>query len=235
MKTLGMLGGLSWRSTVFYYEGINAAVEAALGAMHSARMAIWSFDLQSCLGAGVDWRADPAPFVDAARRLEAADADGLLIAANSVHLHADAVEQAIGIPLIHIGDAVAGAVTAEGFDHVGLIGIPATMEEDFYIGRLDRHHIRVTVPPAAQREAWGKVIYEDLFAGKTTPRAATLMQDTLAYFTRAGCQALVLCCTELRMLPWPGSDLRTFDSVALHVAAVTRFVLEDAQLEWPGS
>lgn len=227
MKTLGMLGGLSWRSTVFYYEGVNAAVEAALGAMHSARLAIWSFDLQSCLGADVDWRADPMPFVEAARRLEAAEADGLLIAANSVHLHADAVEEAIGIPLIHIGDAVAGAVTAAGHEHVGLIGIPATMEEDFYVGRLNRHGIRVTVPPATGRHAWGKVIYEELFAGRVTPRAETLMRDTLTGFEQAGCQAVILGCTELRMLPWANGGLSTLDSVDLHVAAAARFVLED--------
>ncbi|MEM8985843.1 MAG: amino acid racemase [Pseudomonadota bacterium] len=229
MKTLGMLGGLSWRSTIFYYEGINAAVEAALGPMHSARIAMWSFDLQSFFGEGMDWRSDAAPFISAAQQLESDGADGVLIAANSAHLHAEAIEGETDIPLVHIGDAVGAAVRERSIRQVGLIGIPATMEERFYIDRINQHGIEVVVPDTICRAKWGELIYEELFAGDVTDKGARLMQETLAYFDKHKCEAVILGCTELRMLPRPEGSMPALDSVDLHVEAATRFILDEGK------
>ncbi len=225
MKTLGILGGLSWRSTTFYYEGINAGVEAALGPMHSARIAMWSFDLQSFFGEGIDWRSDPLPFVAAAQRLEASGADGLLIAANSVHLHADAIQSEVGIPLIHVGDAVGQAARSKSIRQIGLIGIPATMQENFYIDRISQYGVEVVTPTVEQQTQWGELIYGELFAGEVTDSGASLMEDTLHYFDNHACEAVILGCTELRMLPRPVGSLPALDSVDLHIAAATQFVL----------
>ena len=226
VKTLGVLGGLSWRSTIFYYEGVNAAIEQALGPMHSARLAIWSFDLQSFLGEGVDWREDADSFISAARQLEKAGVDGVLIAANSIHFHADAIEAAISVPLLHIGDAVADAARSGGIGRAGLIGIPVTMEEEFYVDRIQRQGIEVVVPRAELRDRWGKVIYDELFAGSVTRQGAELMEETCAFFYDQRCESVILGCTELRMLGCPETSLQPLDSVNIHVNAATRFLLQ---------
>ncbi|MEM6680884.1 MAG: amino acid racemase [Pseudomonadota bacterium] len=225
MKTLGILGGLSWRSTVFYYEGVNAGVEAALGPMHSARIAMWSFDLQSFFGEGIDWRADPGPMLRAAQILKDDGANGVIIASNSAHTHAAAIESEIEIPLIHVSDAVGQAAKSQSIRKVGLIGIPLTMEEPFYIERMRAHDLEVLVPGAPCRAQWGEVIHGELFAGHVTSSGAQLMQDTLGYFEESGCDAVVLGCTELRMLPRPKDSMPALDSVDVHIAAATQFIL----------
>ena len=176
MKTIGLLGGMSWESTVDYYRLINRGVKETLGDLHSAKIAMYSVDFEPIkkLQHAGDWAGTAAILIEAAKNVEAAGADFLLICTNTMHRVAPEVEAAIQIPLIHIADATAEVLVSEGIRSVGLLGTAFTMEQDFYKGRLaDKYDIRVLVPDEDDRAFVHKVIYQELCLGKIEPASKT--------------------------------------------------------------
>ena len=169
MKTIGLIGGLSWESSVEYYRVINRETQQRLGGVHSAPCLMYSFDFGEieALQAAGDWAAASARMVDAARKLQRAGADCLVICSNTMHLMADEVEAAAGLPLIHIADATAAPILARGFRSVALLGTRFTMEKDFYRGRMiERFGLEVQTPDASGRAIVHDIIYEELVRGR---------------------------------------------------------------------
>ncbi|EFE23204.1 aspartate racemase, partial [Edwardsiella tarda ATCC 23685] len=172
MKTIGLLGGMSWESSAEYYRIINQGVREHLGPTASASVVLWSFNFAEieALQHQGDWSTLSERMVDAAQRLQGAGADVLLICTNTMHRMAPALESALSIPLIHIADPTAAAIKAAGLRKVGLLGTAFTMEQDFYKGRLrERHGLEVIVPEADDRATVHHIIYDELVAGQITP------------------------------------------------------------------
>ncbi|MCP4474714.1 MAG: amino acid racemase [Gammaproteobacteria bacterium] len=168
MKTLGLIGGMSWESTVIYYQQINRIVQKSLGGWHSAQLLVWSFDFHEIEKdqADGDWQAASDKMVDAASRLQAAGADAIVICTNTMHKVVDAIEVATALPIIHIADATANVIKENGLSKVGLLGTRYTMEEEFYKGRLIvQHGLEVIVPNAAERTIIHDIIFNELCRG----------------------------------------------------------------------
>jgi aspartate racemase len=228
-RILGLIGGMSFESSAEYYRLINEGVRARLGGVHSARLLLWSFDfaeIEALQKAG-DWQAATALMVDAARRLEAGGAEGLLICTNTMHLMADAVQAAVGIPLLHIADPTATRIHAAGMKRVGLLGTAFTMEQDFYRGRLAaRHGLDVLVPEAEDRALVHRVIYEELVQGRMLPDSRDAYRAVLARLVARGAEAVILGCTEIMLLVRPeDSAVPLFDTTAIHAEAAVDFAL----------
>jgi aspartate racemase len=223
MKTLGLIGGMSWESSAEYYRIINQGVRDALGPTHSARIVLWSFDFAEieALQMAGDWDGLTARMVDAARRLAAAGADALMICTNTMHRCAPAVEAAVAMPLIHIADPTGAAIRAAGYTRIGLLGTRFTMEQDFYRGRLaDRHGLDVIVPDEADRATIHRVIYDELVAGRIEPASREAYRGVMQRLAQRGAQAIVLGCTEIMLLVGPDdSPVPLFDTTALHARA----------------
>lgn len=231
MKVIGMIGGMSWESSAEYYRLLNQGVRDRLGPTASARCLLWSFDfseIEALQHAG-DWPALTARMVDAARRLETAGADVLLICTNTMHKVAAAVQAAVGIPLLHIADPTGARIRESGLRIVGLLGTAFTMEEEFYKGRLaDEHGLRVIVPGADDRETVHRVIYEELVAGRVLTASRETCRGIIARMIDAGAEAIILGCTELMLLIQPDdSGVPLFDTTALHAEAAIRLAIED--------
>jgi len=220
MKTIGLLGGMSWESTVGYYRIINQAVRRRLGGLHSARIAMVSVDfapLEAQQREG-DWAGAADVLAQAARGIEAAGADFFLICTNTMHKVADEVAAAVDIPLLHIADATAAELTAHGVQTVGLLGTGFTMEEDFYKGWLQRvHGLDVVVPEKADRQLVHDVIYQELCRGDIRPASKRGYLRIVAEMTRAGVQGVILGCTEIGLLIGrEDTDTPLFDTTAIH-------------------
>lgn len=230
MKTIGLLGGMSWESTVPYYRLINEAVKQRLGGLHSARMVLHSVDfaeIEAMQRAG-DWEAAGRQLAAAARGLEAAGAELLLIGANTMHKVAPAIEAAVGIPLLHVADATARAVRAAGLTCVGLLGTRFTMEQDFYVDRLASHGLRVLVPPPADRDEVHRVIYEELCAGCFEPASRERFGRVMAGLVDDGAQGIVLGCTEIGLLVGEAdASVPLFDTTVLHAQAAVAEAMGD--------
>ena len=229
MKTIGLLGGMSWESTVGYYRAINEGVKQALGGLHSARIAMVSVDfepIERMQHAG-DWAGTARLLADAARQVEAAGAEGLLICTNTMHKVAPEIEAAIGIPLLHIADATATRLVAADVRTVGLLGTGFTMEEDFYKGRLaQRFGLDVRVPEAADRRIVHRVIYEELCLGRVTPEAKSHYLRIIDTLAAQGAQAVILGCTEIGMLiAQADTEVPLFDTTAIHAQAAVDWAL----------
>ena len=231
MKTIGLLGGMSWESTLGYYRDINQGVKAALGGLHSARILLYSVDFHEVevLQRAGDWAAAGRLLADAARAVQAGGADVLLIATNTMHRVADAVQAAIDIPLLHIADATGERLRADGISRVGLLGTRFTMEQDFYAGRLsERFGIEVLVPPAAEREQIHRVIFEELCQGRQTEASRRAFVDIIEALRGKGAQAVVLACTEIGMLVQPRhTPVPLYDTAAIHAARAVALALDD--------
>ena len=232
---IGLIGGMSWESSAEYYRLINQGVRARLGGMHSARCLMWSFDfaeVETLQHAG-RWDAAGELLADAARRLERGGADLLLICTNTMHRMADQVQAAVGIPLLHIADATAERIKAQGITRVGLLGTAFTMEQDFYKGRLrDRFGLDVLVPGDADRATVHRVIYEELVQGRVEPESRDAYRAVIAGLAARGAEAVILGCTEIMLLVRPeDSPIPLFDTTALHAAAAVEHALGAA----PGS
>lgn len=230
MKTIGIIGGMSWESSLEYYRIINRAVRDRLGGLHSARVLMLSVDFAAIAArqrAG-DWPALTAQMIDAARALERGGADGVLIATNTMHLMADEVAGAIGVPLLHIGDAAARAVRAAGHGRVGLIGTAFTMEQPFYAERLARHGLDVIVPDADDRRAAHAIIYDELVQGRIEPASRAVYRAIITRLVARGAAAIVLGCTEIMLLVGEGdSAVPLFDTTTLHAHAAVAWALDE--------
>lgn len=226
-KVIGLLGGMSWESSAEYYRIINEAVRDRLGGLHSARCLMWSFDFAAveALQHAGRWDDATALMIDAARRLERGGADFILICTNTMHRMADAVQAAIGIPILHIADPTAERIGAAGLRRVGLLGTAFTMEQDFYKGRLaSRHGLEVLVPEEADRATVHRVIYEELVQGRAEPASRAAYREIIARLVDRGAEAVILGCTEIMLLVKPeDSVVPLFDTTAIHAeAAVER-------------
>ena len=229
MKTIGLLGGMSWESTVPYYRIINQTVRERLGGLHSARCVLWSFDFDEieALQAAGDWPAATQRMVDAGLALQRAGADFLVICTNTMHKMAGAVEDATRLPLLHIADATADAIRAAGFGTIGLLGTRFTMEEEFYRGRLaDRHGLQVLIPNDADRQIVHDVIYNELCAGQIKAESRQAYAEIIGRLRDAGAQGIILGCTEIGLLIKPDdSPLPLFDTTEIHARAAAEFAL----------
>lgn len=228
MRLLGILGGMSWASTQHYYRALNEGVAARLGGLHSARLLIHSVDFAPIAQAQHegDWDATAATLGDAAAGLARAGAEGLLLATNTMHKVSRQIEEAGGIPLLHIADPTATALLAAGHHRVGLLGTAFTMEDDFYVQRLRAHGLEVIVPQVADRALVHGVIYDELCHDVVRPESKAAYAAVVGRLAASGAQAVVLGCTEIGMLIGPGDvDLPVFDTTDLHAAAGVDFLL----------
>ncbi len=223
MKTIGLLGGMSWESTLPYYRHINEAVRERLGGLHSARLVLYSLDFHEieALQRQGDWAAAGTLLADAARRLESAGADFLLLCTNTMHKVADAIEAASALPLLHIADPTAAAIQAAGLQRVGLLGTRFTMEQPFYRQRLeDRHGIQVLVPDEPDRAEVHRVIYEELCRGVVSEASRQAYRQVISRLVARGAQAVILGCTEIGLLVRADdAEVPLFDTCALHAQA----------------
>lgn len=228
MKTIGLLGGMSWESTTGYYHTLNTVVKETLGGLYSARIIMYSVDfaeLADCLGKN-DWNRIEDLLSDAAVKLAKAGADFLVIATNTMHQVAGAVQKAAGVPLIHIAEASADALLARGLKKVGLLGTKPTMEMDFYRQKLEAKNIGVVTPAEDDREAMNRIIFEELCRGIISEKSRA---DGLAIMERLrnnGAEGMLLACTELGLLFRPqDTDLPLFDTAVIHAEAAAREAL----------
>ena len=229
MKTIGLLGGMSWESSALYYRLLNEGVRDRLGGLHSARCVLLSVDFAEIerLQVAGDWdRAGELLAADAAR-VQAAGADVLLLCTNTMHQVADALTAVLDVPLLHIGDVTAAAVRAEGVSCVGLLGTAFTMERPFLRERLAGHGLGVVVPEAADRALVHRVIYEELCLGVVRPDSRDAVREVVGRLAAEGAQGVVLGCTELELLLGPGDvDLPLFPTTQLHVTAAVAAALD---------
>ncbi|PWW42828.1 aspartate/glutamate racemase family protein [Chromohalobacter israelensis] len=234
MRTIGLLGGMSWESTESYYRALNEGVKQALGGFHSAKIAMVSVDFAEIETLQRDGRWDAAgeALAAAARQIEHAGADFLLIATNTMHKVAPQVEAAIDIPLLHIADATAESLVADGITRVGLLGTRFTMEQDFYKQRLsERYGIDVVVPDDTQRECVHRVIFEELCLGRIEPASREAFLAVIDALHARGAQAVILGCTEIAMLiKATDTQVPLYDTTALHAQAAVKRALSDALL-----
>lgn len=229
MRTLGLIGGLSWESTTEYYRLINQGVRARVGPTSSAPLVLWSFDFApiAAMQHAGDWDGQAALMAEAARRLATAGAEVLLICSNTMHSLAPAVEAAVALPLVHIADATADRIAAAGYTRVALLGTRFTMERDFLKGRLAaRRGIEVVVPDADDRTLVNRVIYEELIAGIIREESRDAYRAVIARLVAQGAQAIVLGCTEIMLLIRPeDSAVPMFDTTAIHAEAAVEACL----------
>jgi aspartate racemase len=230
MKTLGVLGGMSWESTSVYYKLLNQGVAQRLGGLHSARLLLHSVDFAPLAAqqAAGDWAAAAHTLVQAAQGLRAAGAQGLLLATNTMHKVADQIEQQSGLPLLHIADPTGQALRAAGVQRVALLGTRFTMEDDSIVMRRlqTQHGLSVQVPNAEDRALMHRVIYEELCKGVVKPESRAAIVALIARQAAAGAQAVILGCTEISMLMGDGdSPLPSFDTTALHAQAAVDWIL----------
>lgn len=229
MKTIGLLGGMSWESTLPYYRHINEAVRERLGGLHSARLVLYSLDFHEieALQRQGDWAAAGTLLADAARHLESAGADFLLLCTNTMHKVADAIEAASALPLLHIADPTAAAIQAAGLQRVGLLGTRFTMEQPFYRQRLeDRHGIQVLVPDEPDRAEVHRVIYEELCRGVVSEASRQAYRQVISRLVARGAQAVILGCTEIGLLVRADdAEVPLFDTCVLHAQAAAERAL----------
>jgi aspartate racemase len=229
MKTIGLLGGLSWESSAEYYRIINQEAQRRLGGVHSAKCLLYSFDFGEieALQAAGDWVAARALLAEAARKLEIAGGECIVICSNTMHLLAEAVEAAVAIPLIHIADATAAPIVADGVTTVGLLGTRFTMEQNFYRGRMaERFGLDALIPDAPGRATVHDIIYEELVRGVIRVESRRAYQGVIEALKEAGAEAVILGCTEIGLLIKPAdSALPCYDTTALHALAAVDWAL----------
>ncbi|MGK6354720.1 aspartate/glutamate racemase family protein [Sphingomonas sp. DT-207] len=229
MKTIGLLGGMSWESSAHYYAILNRAVRDRLGPPHSGRSVMLSVDFGEIerLQHRGEWDLLGDMLAADAARIEAAGADCLLLCTNTMHLVADRIAAVISIPLLHIADATGAAVRAAGITRVGLLGTAFTMEQPFYRERLaERFGLEVLVPPADERELVHRVIYDELVAGRVLPASREAYRRVIAGLADRGAKGVILGCTEIMLLvSQDDSDIPVFDTTTLHALAAVDFAL----------
>jgi aspartate racemase len=226
LKTIGLLGGMSWESTALYYRLINEETRRRLGGLHSAPLVLVSVDFEPIerLQAQGDWESAGRLLADRAREVEAAGADFLLLCTNTMHKVAGVIESAIDVPLLHLADATAGRISADGYTRVGLLGTRFTMEQPFYRERLEAAGLEVLVPDAPGREWVHQIIYDELCQGEIRDESRARYQAVVGDLEAAGADCIVAGCTEITLLLKPKDcALPLYDTAQIHaLAAVER-------------
>ncbi|NIE80261.1 aspartate/glutamate racemase family protein [Asaia sp. As-1742] len=231
MRMIGLLGGMSWESSAMYYRLLNEGVRDRLGPASSARCLLWSFDFAEIkdLQHRGAWDVLTERLIEAARHLEKAGADDLVICTNTMHCVADAVQAQLSIPILHIADATGEQIRQSGFRRIGLLGTRFTMEQDFYRKRLtERYGLEVIIPDERDRMDVHRIIYDELVAGQISPSSRALYRAIMARLVASGAEAIILGCTEIMLLV--GAEDCTvplFDTTALHVQATLEKALAD--------
>ena len=229
MKIIGLIGGMSWESTIPYYRHINETIKEHMGGLHSAKIVLYSVDFHDVerLQHKENWEAAGELLANAARSLEAAGADFLVLCTNTMHKIAPAIEAAVRIPLFHIADPTAVAIKHAGFSRVGLLGTRFTMEQNFYRDRLrERHGLQVFIPRQQDREIIHRVIYEELCLGKVMPGSRIEYRRVMADLATQGAQAIILGCTEISLLvDQQDSKVPLFDTTNIHARKAAEWAL----------
>jgi aspartate racemase len=230
MKTIGLIGGMSWESSVEYYRIINETVRDRLGGLHSAKSVLYSVDFSEieALQHQGKWEEATERMISAARHVEEGGADFVIICTNTMHKMADDVQANITIPLLHIADATGEKIRAQGLTKIGLLGTKFTMEEDFYKGRLTAQHgLAVIVPTKEQRETIHSVIYDELCLGKIRSTSRRQYLDIMDNLVGKGAEGIILGCTEIGLLVEDeDSRVPLFDTTKIHAVAAVEFALE---------
>lgn len=229
MKTIGLIGGMSWESTQTYYRLINQHVKEQLGGLHSARLVLYSVDFAEieALQHKGDWGATAEILQSAAQSVEKAGADFIVLCTNTMHKVAPQLEEAVLAPLLHIADATASALLADGIKCVGLLGTRFTMEQTFYRERLEANGIEVLIPDESQRTMIHSVIYDELCQGVISPQSKAEYLHVVASLAHRGAQGVILGCTEIGLLIENGdTHVRLYDTTELHAVQAVRLALE---------
>ncbi|TKJ39539.1 MAG: aspartate racemase [Planctomycetes bacterium B3_Pla] len=230
MKTTGLIGGMSWESSLEYYRIINQLVRERHGGLHSARIVMHSFDFAevATLQNEGDWDEIIKLMIGAAQRLERAGADFLVICTNTMHKVADVVQKDIRVPLLHIADATAEEIKSRGLEKVGLMGTRLTMEEDFYKERLiGRHGLEVMIPDEHERQIVNDVIYSELCRGEVTQSSRDKYGKIMQNLVASGSEGIILGCTEIGLLvDQQDVQVPVFDTTAIHAKSAARYALE---------
>jgi aspartate racemase len=229
LRTIGLIGGMSWESTLPYYRQINQIIRQRLGGLHSARLLLYSVDFHDIerLQHSADWQAAGALLAQCARTLESAGAEFLVPCTNTMHKVAPAIEAAVRIPLLHIADATGVEIKKAGFATVGLLGTRFTMEENFYRDRLrERHGLQLLIPTPQDRETIHRIIYHELCLGRIVEQSRSEYLRIMADLIVQGAQAIILGCTEISLLVGPqDSAVPLFDTTDIHAGQAAEWAL----------
>jgi len=230
MKTIGLIGGMSWESTTEYYRIINEAIKEKLGGLHSAKIVLYSADMEeiALLQHEEKWDKLTDLMIDAAKRVERSGSDLLLICTNTMHKMAEQVARSIAIPLLHIADATAERIISLNLKRVALLGTRFTMEQDFYKGRLrDRYNLKVIIPNEADRQEIHSIIYQELCAGEIKSSSEEQLKAIIERLVSNGAQGIILGCTELPLLiKQDDSPVPVLDTTRIHAEAAVEYALE---------
>lgn len=230
MKTIGMIAGMSWESSLEYYRLVNQGIKARLGGLHSAKCVMVSVDFAEIevLQREGRWQEATQAMIAVARQVQAGGADFLLICTNTMHKMAEEVQASLDIPLLHIADATAGAIKAQKLTKIGLLGTRFTMEEMFYRGRLaEKHNLQVLIPNQAERASVHRIIYEELVLGKIMPESKAEYLRIIESLAEQGAEGIILGCTEIGLLVKDGDcRLPLFDTTRIHALAAVEMALQ---------
>jgi aspartate racemase len=229
MKTIGLIGGMSWESSIEYYRIINETVRARLGGLHSAKSIMYSVDFAEIETLQQQGKWDEATdlMIDAAQRIERGGADFVIICTNTMHKMADEVQNHIQIPLLHIADATAEKIKAHGLKKIGLLGTRFTMEEDFYRGRLtEKQGLEVIIPTERERDIVHRVIFDELCLGEIKEPSKEQYVRIMDHLVRDGAEGIILGCTEISLLiQEEDSQIPLFDTTKIHAMAAVEYAL----------
>ena len=229
MKTVGLLGGMSWESTAAYYRAINEGVKKSLGGLHSAKIVLYSVDFEPIeqLQRKGDWETMANILSDAALKIQTAGADFLLICTNTMHKVAPNIEKAIHIPILHIADATAEVLVVKGIKTVGLLGTAFTMEQDFYKGRLmDKYNLKVLIPDEPDRKIVHEVIYQELCLGQIIEKSKKEFLRIIESLANQGAEAVILGCTEIGLLVnQTDTNIELYDTTVIHAEKAVEYAI----------
>lgn len=229
MKTIGLLGGMSWESTIPYYRLINEGIKQHLGGLHSAKILLHSVDfheIEACQS-GNQWDKAGEMLADAAQGLVKAGAEGIVLCTNTMHKVADAIESRCDVPFLHIADATGRAIARQGMTRVALLGTRYTMEQDFYRGRLESEFgLETLIPDAGEREQINRIIFEELCLGSFTQPSLDIYLKVIERLAQQGAEGVIFGCTEIGLLvPVEQSPVPVFDTAAIHATDAVEFML----------
>ena len=233
MKTIGLIGGMSWESSKMYYEFINRRVQALLGGNHSAKSVMVSVDFDTIekLSFAGDWKEIGRLMALATKQLESAGADVVVLCTNTIHLVADSIRSATELPFIHIADTTADAIRARGLKRVGLLGTAFTMEKEFYKGHISNTYgIDIIVPGQGDREIVHNIIYKELVKGVFKTESRSKVKKIMHKLVDEGAEGIIMGCTELPLIvPGNSTEIITFDTSEIHAFAAVDWVLKNSE------